>query len=916
MLLLVTLTISTFSQKRKESNSLKEFYSLSTTGVERMASFEQKKTMSNLFKEVPLRNIGPTVMSGRVTDLAWDPNDAAHWYVAYASGGLWETKNYGISFEPIMDHLAVITIGAIAVDWKNNKIWVGTGENNSSRSSYSGVGIYSSSNNGKTWEYNGLPESHHIGKVVLHPTDPEKIWVAVLGHLYSSNKERGVYFSNDGGRNWSQQLYIDENTGAIDLEINSENPLELYASFWQRSRKAWNFEEAGEKSGIYQTLDGGKTWKPLMNGIPNGKGTGRIGISLISNANEKVLYASLDNQNHRDEDKKEDPKKSTLKKTDFLKMSRAEFIALDTAQLNLFLKEYSFPKELTADSLKSLISENKYSPKALYDFVFDANEDLFNTPVIGLEVYRYDDATSSWKKSHDGFLDDVVFSYGYYFGMMEINPAKTNEIYTCGVPLIKSDDGGKSWYGINPGNVHVDHHVLKFHPSNPDLLLNGSDGGVQYSMDGGKTFVNCNTISVGQFYTVQVDNETPYNVYGGLQDNGVWRGPSNNKPNRDWTYDGHYPFKFLMGGDGMQVQVHPKNSNIVYTGYQFGNYARLDLSTEDYKDIHPEHSFGEQPLRYNWQTPILISPHHPDIFYICSNRVHRSLDGGNTFSAISPDLTKGYVQGDVPFGTITSISESPLSIGLLVVGADDGSLHLSEDAGNSWRSIQLGLPSKYISRVIFSSHRKNRIYVALNGYREDDMQPYLFVSDDLGKSWKNIASNLSLEPVNVIREDDTNEEILYVGTDNGLYVSLNRGASYSELGNLPSVAVHDLVIQKREQELVIATHGRSLWIADLRPIRSNQKENLTCIFKNKYNYFDLEDTSPNWYNRPVKSIVFSYKSNKEEALIFKSEDGQVVGQITLPSSENTWRNYEITQSKDFHLPKGKITVGSQSFEVE
>ncbi len=910
---LFILTLSAFSQKERKTNNLQ---SSSTSGIERIQSFEKRSEMNALFSKIPAISIGPTVMSGRVTDLAWDPKDPSHWYVAYASGGLWETKNHGVTFEPLMDHLAAMTIGAIAVDWNTNTIWVGTGENNSSRSSYSGVGLYSSKDNGKTWIYKGLPESHHIGKIVLHPTDPNKIWVAVLGHLYTPNKERGIYFSSDEGSNWTHQLFVDENAGAIDLELNSDNPDELYAAIWHRSRRAWNFQEAGEKSGIYKSMDGGKTWQVFMNGFPKGIGTGRIGLALAMMNNKKYLYASLDNQNPRPNDAKPDSTKSNLKKIDFLNMTKEEFLALDTARFSLFLKENAFPRTLSKDSIRSLISSDRYRPSAIYDYLFDANEDLFNTPVIGLEVYVYSFDEGTWKKTHDGYSDNVVYSYGYYFGMMEVHPSRPDELYTCGVPLIKSTDGGKTWKGINPGNVHVDHHVLKVHPQHPDWLLNGSDGGVQYSEDGGKNFVNCNTVSVGQFYTVQVDNEEPYNVYGGLQDNGVWKGPSNNEPNRNWTYEGRYPYQFIMGGDGMQVQVDPRDANRVYTGYQFGNYARLELNTKDYLEIHPEHSFGEKPLRYNWQTPILISPHQPDIFYICSNRVHRSLDAGKNFSTISPDLTKGSIPGDVPFGTITAISESPLRFGMLVTGADDGSVHITQDAGATWTSIASGLPTQYVSRIVLSAHQEKRIYVSLNGYRNDDMKPYLFVSDDLGKTWRNIASSLPLEPINVVREDDTNENMLYVGTDNGLYISIDRGLSFMELGNLPNVAIHDLVIQKREQELVVATHGRSLWKIDLRAVRHSQKENLSLVFEPTYRYKDLEDTSPNWFDAPENTIDFLYKSQKVETLEFKTEDGKTVAKIELPNTNNTWEKFQIKQDSNFHLPKGNLSVMSCSFEIK
>ncbi|MFY8139003.1 MAG: WD40/YVTN/BNR-like repeat-containing protein, partial [Flavobacteriales bacterium] len=540
-----------------------------TKGTDRFKSLSE--THLSPYDSIPFRCVGPTVMSGRVVDIAWDPQNDHHFYVAYASGGLWETTNNGTSFHPIMDHLQAMTIGAIAVDWKNQKIWVGTGENNSSRSSYSGVGIYCTTNNGQTWTYKGLPESHHIGKIILHPSDPNKIWIGVLGHLYTPNSERGIYFSENGGESWTQQLFVDENTGCIDLEINPSDPTELFAAMWQRSRRAWNFEDGGKNSGVYHSIDGGKTWKKINTApFPDNEGTGRIGLAFTSDGKNKYLYASIDNQNRRPEKPSE---RSVIKKNDFEKMTKEQFLALDSTQFASFLKEQYFPEALSRDSLRTLVALDKIAPSAIYDYLYDANEDLFNSPVVSLEVYQFNFENNSWKKTHEDFLDDVVYSYGYYFGVMEVDPSNPQKIYSAGVPIITSDDGGKTWYGINPANVHVDHHVIKIHPKNSNHIINGSDGGVQISYDGGKTFVNCNTPAVGQFYSVQVDQRSPYNVYGGLQDNGVWYGSSTNTPNRNWTYEGQYPFKNIMGGDGMQVQIDPRNNDIVYTGYQFGYYS-------------------------------------------------------------------------------------------------------------------------------------------------------------------------------------------------------------------------------------------------------------------------------------------------------------------------------------------------------
>jgi len=770
--------------------------------------------------EGPVRCIGPTVMSGRVVDIEVDPKNPSHFYVAYASGGLWVTHNNGTTFDALFQNEMVMTIGDIAVDWNNGEIiWIGSGENNSSRSSYSGFGVYRSVDLGKSWKNLGLTESHHIGRIILHPENPAIAWVAVLGHLYSESPERGVYKTVDAGKTWNQYLDLGANTGAIDLAIDPNESSQLYCSTWGRTRMAWNFVESGSKSAIHQSMDGGVTWKNISTsetGFPNGEGVGRIGISTTRGNDGFHLYALLDNQFERpksDEEKKD----QGLKKSDFSQMTIEKFGTLNDSLLNKFLLDNNFPKEHTSATVKKQVKEGKLKPSALSDYLYDANSDLFDRPVIGAEVYKYNFESKTWLRTHADFLDDVFYSYGYYFSQIRVHPLIPQKLYIMGVPLLTSDDGGATWRGINPDNVHVDHHALWINPKIPGHIINGSDGGVQISYDDGKTFINCNTPAVGQFYSVQVDNEEPYNVYGGLQDNGVWVGPSDNKPGRDWYQSGKYPFEFLMGGDGMQVQVDTRNNNTVYTGYQFGNYERLNRKGDYQLTIHPAHTLGETPLRWNWQTPILLSKHQQDIFYICSNKVHRSLDRGENMETLSGDLTKGGRAGDVPYGTLTSISESPLRFGWLVVGSDDGLVHISRDNGYTWENISKGLPENFwVSRVVFSKHKIGRIYVALNGYRSDNFAAHIFRSDDFGKTWSTLSSSLPMEPVNVVIEDPRSENILYSGTDHGLYVSRDMGVSWRLLfEELPSVAIHDLVIQEREMDLVIGTHGRSIWIADI-----------------------------------------------------------------------------------------------------
>ncbi|MFT5245532.1 MAG: photosystem II stability/assembly factor-like uncharacterized protein [Litorivivens sp.] len=817
-LLALTCTVCVHAQKNKTPQA--------TPAYERMQNEELRADLDSrsMVNGIPFKSVGPTIMSGRVTDIAVNPEDPTEFYVAYASGGLWQTTNNGASFNPIFDTEITLTIGAIAVDWTNDVIWIGSGENNSSRSSYAGTGIYQSANNGESWEYKGLPESHHIGRIILHPTDKNTLWIGVLGHLYSANEERGVYKSIDGGKSWKKTLYENENSGVIDMEINPYDPKHLYAATWQRTRRAWNFEESGAGSKVHESTDGGETWKTISGGstgFPMNDGMGRIGLSLSAqSASDFSLYAIADNQNLRDE---EDKVSDKLVKKDFLSMDKEAFDALDNTELQAFLEDSGFPSKHDSTTVKELVASGDINAKAIYEYLTDANASLFDRPVIGAEVYRLD--SENWTKTHEGTLDDVVYSYGYYFGVISVHPTNPEKLFIAGVPILMSEDGGKTWDGINADNVHVDHHSIWINPNREGHIINGNDGGINISYDDGTTYYKCNSPAVGQFYSVNVDNAEPYNVYGGLQDNGVWKGPSTYEAGPGWHQEGDYPFEMLMGGDGMRVEIDNRDNDIVYTGYQFGHYYRLNLATDDAHYFHPSHELGERPLRWNWQTPVVLSSHNNDIIYMGSNRFHRSMDQGETWETLSDDLTNGGLAGDVPFGTISSISESTLRFGLIYLGTDDGRVHKSVDGGYSWVALNGKLPKNlWVTRIIASEHDKNVVYASMNGYRQDDFTPYIFKSSDSGKTWANIGQTLPHEPVNVIKEDPSDKEILYVGTDNGLYISIDQGNSFMSMnGSLPPVAIHDLVIQERDQDIVLGTHGRSLYIANLEHLHELTK---------------------------------------------------------------------------------------------
>lgn len=730
-----------------------------TPGEARLASLEAKakKAAASSLKDVAFRNIGPTVMSGRIDDIEVNPNDPTEFYVAYATGGLWHTTNNGQSFTPIFDNGLVIGIGDIAVNWKTRTIWVGTGEVNSSRSSYAGIGMYKSNDNGKTWLYLGLPETQHIGKITLHPSNPDIAWVAALGHLYSTNKERGVFKTTDGGKTWKQTLFVDETTGAVEMDINPKNPNELYASTWHRIRKAWDFTEGGKTSGIYKSNDGGNTWKLLTNagsGFPQGDGIGRIGLAVYPQ-HPSIVYAVVDNYN------------------------------------------------LKPDTSKTPKPNTGAGPAA--------------NQIYGCEVYKSLDGGKHWNKTNEKNIE-IYNTFGYYFGKIFVSPANPDKVVILGTSANLSTDGGKSFISMDKGNTHADWHALWINPKRDDHMIAGNDGGCNISYDAGKNWFKANSPAVGQFYAINVDNEKPYNVYGGLQDNGSWYGKSTNKESIDWTDEGQYGFKRMGGGDGMQVQIDPRDHNTVYTGSQFGAYMRINKQNQGPKFLRPvpQNSKEEKP-RFNWQTPILLSKHNPDILYMAGNSLFRSMNRGDDFERISGDLSNGKKSGDVPFGTMTSISESPLKFGLIYTGTDDGVVSLTKDGGNTWTKLS-GLPQGlYISRVLASSHLQSRVYVTMNGYRDDHFAAYVYCSDDFGKTWKKLGNDLPMEPVNVIREDPKSSTIIYLGTDGGAYASTDGGTTFMQFtNNLPiAIPVHDMVVQERENEIVLGTHGRSLYIGKL-----------------------------------------------------------------------------------------------------
>ncbi|WP_405250983.1 WD40/YVTN/BNR-like repeat-containing protein [Dokdonia sp. Asnod3-C12] len=909
--------------------------------LQEQAVLQKEQSLSNsIVKNIPFENIGPSVMSGRIVDIAVNPDMPSEFYAGYASGGLWYTNNNGTTFTPVMDNAPTQNVGEVTVDWKSGTIWVGTGENNASRSSYAGIGLLKSTDKGATWQNMGLIDSHHIGRILINPSNPDEVVVGALGHLYSDNEERGIYKTKDGGETWKKTLFIDNKTGIIDIDNDPANFNLMYASAWQKDRKAWNFEGAGAGSGIYKSTDGGDTWQQL-NSFPSGDGVGRIGIAVYD---ENTVYAVHDSQFRREGDGKKSSTSNKLEKDDFKTMSKDALLALDDKKLDDYLKRNGFQEKYRAANVKSMVRQGDVQPVDLATYLETANTQMFDTPVVGAEVYRSNDGGATWSKTHKGYIEDLYYSYGYYFGEINVNPSDAQDIYIYGVPIVKSKDGGKTFTSINAPNVHSDHHALWINPKNEKHLINGNDGGINISYDDGASWIKANDPSVGQFYFIQVDNEEPYNIYGGLQDNGVWVAPSTAQESRGWLQSGQYPWESIMGGDGMQVQVDSRDANIVYTGFQFGNYFRINRETGENKRFDIKHTLGEKPYRFNWQTPILLSSHNQDILYLGGNKLMRSMDQGDSWTAISPDLTHGGKPGNVAYGTLTSVSESPFQFGLIYTGSDDGKISVTKNGGSDWQVISNTLPKDlWVSRVVASEHKKERVYATLNGYRWDDFATYIYVSDNYGQTWKNISAGIPMSPVNVIIEDPVKENIIYVGTDNGAYVSINGGESYNAFAKavsdkttapLPAVAVHDMKIQKKANHLLLGTHGRSIYRADLTPIQQvNTGANAQI--------FDIASvrSSGRWGNswsswsepnEPNVAINYYTSNAGKYAMVIKDAEGKEVQRVALlPSAGINVFNYDLSiaekgkkilekanssldiqkaKSGKYYLPKGVYTV--------
>ena len=716
----------------------------------------------NVLDWVHYREIGPTRPGGRVVAFAVSQQNSYVFYVGAGPGGLWKTVNNGTTFDSIFDDEQTSSIGDVVVaPSDDNIVYVGTGEGNLRNSAYHGDGVYRSDDGGATWLNVGLQESGQIGRLAVHPSNPDIVYVAAQGRYYADSLQRGVYMSTNGGQTWTKSLGVAVDgvaIGATDIVMDPRDPDVLYAATYQRIRRPWGFSGSGPGSGIHKTTDGGATWTKLSNGLPSGL-IGKIGLSMYAR-NPAILYAVIEN-----------------------------------------------------DNSAGVSYEDRWRE-------VQAGQPAAVEPV-GNVVYRTDDGGDSWRQT----TEDAVGERNNYYGQIVVDPNDENTVYVMASMVHKSTDGGRSW--SRAFEYGGDNHVLWIDAENSQHMLLGYDYGFATSFDSGANWLHIDNVSMAQIYAIGVDMEYPYNVYAGLQDFGSWKGPSAKK--------GRFPIRFedwehVQGGDGFYNQVDPTNGRWLYTESQFGGLSRNDQKTGVRRRIRYR---DNRDLRFNWNAPLLISPHDPDVIYHGANILLKSPFRGERWEEVSPDLTKHdaskFGGREVSqYGTLTTIDESPVEQGLLWAGSDDGNVQVSRDGGENWTLLNDSIPDNpeyWVSRVIASHHAPGTAYVTFTGRHMVDYAPFVYKTTDYGDTWTSIASNLPDESINVIREDHKNPNLLFVGTDRTVHVTLDGGRHWNELkNNLPAIPVHDLVIHPRENDLVVGTFGRGLYIADISPLQELTQE--------------------------------------------------------------------------------------------
>ena len=696
--------------------------------------------------QLTFRNIGPSVAGGRIHDIEVLPNDPATVFIASASGGIWKSTNKGTTWKPVFDDQAVSTFGDMAISLSNpDVIYAGSGEQQNRQSTSWGNGVYKSTDQGETWRSIGLEKTYHIARVIIHPENPNIVFVAALGNLWNSSKERGVYQTTNGGKNWKKVLYIDDMTGVVDMAMDKNNPNILYAATYQRMRKAWGFNGGGPGSGIYKTTDGGKTWNELTGGLPPGD-KGRIGLAA-SKTRSNIIYATIEH----------------------------------------------------ADSSG---------------------------------FYRSGNGGRTWKRVNK--LNPRPMYYSHIF----VDPNNDDIVYMLATEFYRTKDAGKTFYQMPTRptydvGVHSDHHTLWINPNNSNHFFLAGDAGLHESWDGGVAYNRLNNIPIGQFYGIGADMEVPYNIYGGMQDNHSWMGPS---ATRHWLGILADDWKQVGFGDGMYQQPDPE-SFMLYNASQNGNIIRVDRKTGNMQGLKPFPSDSNEKYRFDWVTPLAISKHSSKKVFLGGNRLFISDNSGDSWErtkdlststnrdsltimgVLGADIKLSKNDGTSSYGEIISISESPLWHRVIWVGTDDGNIQVSRDGGEKWEEVSgniTGIPAgSYVSRVLSSIRDRGSAYVTFDRHREGDWRPYVYRTEDYGKTWVPLTRGLPSGSVNVIAEHPDNPDVLFLGTEHAVYLSVNAGSDWTKFkSNLPTTLYDDLLIHPREKDLVLGTHGRSFWVLD------------------------------------------------------------------------------------------------------
>lgn len=804
----------------------------------------QSQLNSKLLSEFKWRLIGPSSPAGRVWQVVGDENNPKTFYVCTAGGGLWKSTDNGTTLVPIFDNQTSASTGAVAIARTNsNIVWVGTGEPANTRANSWGDGVYKSTDAGKTWGHMGLGDSRQISAIVIHPTRPDTVYVAAMGHEWGRNSERGIFKTTDGGKSWTKVLYINDTTGFIDLQSDPKNPDVLYAAAWQRFRfGGGDMAESGTESGLYKTIDGGKKWTKLTNGLPK-EDKSKITIAVARN-NSKIVYAAV------------------------------------------------------------LTGEPAPGGK--------------RTIETG-GVFRSADAGKSWLR-----MNPTMTSY--YYDRINVDPGDDNRISMPVFDLMVSTDGGKTLVKSNIKHVHNDEHSIWIDPKDPEHLILGGDGGVNISYNRGATWQQA-VLPIGQFYEVAVDDQDPYYVYGGMQDTGHWLGPSQTYDNEGITnYDW---IKLRFNGDGMSIHADPEDPNVIYMVQEFGNFSRLDLRTWDRKELLPNpdeaKKRGLHPFRYDWTPPMIISEHDPEVLYLGSNYLFKFTKRGEKWEVVSPDLTaqqdkelkgnKSDYTGYHSYGALFSIAESPLDAKVIWTGADDGPIYVTRNGGSSWANVTENFPAgaptyAVVGEIEASRFDKGAAYVAYDAHTREDHKPYLYATTDYGRTWLDITGDLPNGGSSyVIREDPINPNLLFAGTEFGVYLTIDRGRHWVQLkNNLPTVGVRALAIQPREHELVAGTFGRAIWITDIAPFEQmntrlfEQPAHLFdvkpgTLFKTRYTYgATIEELNGDMFfraeNPPFGTAITYYlreNAGHDVTLNIKDENGRMVRSLKGPGAAGIHR---------------------------